>query len=276
MPRGELSEMEAAAGRLVAEILGGRAEPRDVPGAPPATVDFDIALPNGSVLALEVTTAADPDTVAEIAAAFGREWRFSELRNDWMIGIGADRGGEPAPIRKLMAEMLPLLVLLESLGQTEIEVRYSPRFRARPAQTPKALHEARIKMFDLGVRQARTWGTPAPGESAQILPTISGGTTSNPGKLNRLVSQCADRKVTKLLAASADERHLFIWIDTSHADAELAFATLPPPESPALPHGIDVVWLAGPTGWPNKVRVWRTHPNGHWTVLSPPNGFDLI
>ena len=58
VPFKRLMELEAA--HLAAQVLQGHAKSRDVrgPGAIDGTHDFDVALPDGRVVALEVTTAA--------------------------------------------------------------------------------------------------------------------------------------------------------------------------------------------------------------------------
>ena len=89
----------------------------------------------------------------------------------------------------------------------------------------------------------------------------------------KLVADCAERKVNKLVAAPADERHLPVWLDSSHEDAELAFGTLPPPPPPTIPQGIDVAWLAIPTDGPGGVRIWRLKPPGAWGLCPPPTGY---
>jgi hypothetical protein len=88
--------------------------------------------------------------------------------------------------------------------------------------------------------------------------------------MNDLVAECARKKVEKLAAAPGFERHLFVWIRSSASDAELAIATLPPPAStPALPAGIDVVWVAT-AGVAGRLygKLWRLQPPGAWEDIS--------
>jgi hypothetical protein len=226
-------------------------------------------------VALEITSAVDPSVVSQLKAAFDQEWSFPRLANNWMIAIQQTRGEPRASIRKVMAGMSPILELFERREETSIEVRSSPLHRPRAPGTTDELHEAMIRMFDLGVEVARLWSKTEPGHPGAIYPTISAGIGSNPQKLNQLVADCAERKVNKLVAAPADERHLFVWLDSSHEDAELAFATLPPPPSPTISPGIDIVWLVGPAGGPGGVRIWRLKPPGGWELCPPPTGYAL-
>jgi hypothetical protein len=226
----KLDRWELAGGDLIARILGGRADAKDTECSPDATHDFNIVgLANDQVVALEITSAVDPSVVSQLKAAFDQEWSFPRLANNWMIAIQQTGGEPPASIRKVMAGMSPILELFERREEISVEVRSSPRHRPRAPGTTDELHEAMIRMFDLRVEVARLWSTPEPGHPGAIYPTISAGMGSNPQKLNQLVADCAERKANKLVAAPADERHLLVWLDSSHEDAELAFATLPPP-----------------------------------------------
>jgi hypothetical protein len=80
--------------------------------------------------------------------------------------------------------------------------------------------------------------------------------------MNRLVAECARKKVVKLAAAAGDERHLFVWLRGSDSDAQLAMTTLPPPDPvPEIPDGIDVVWLAvGGAPGQSPAWLWRLRP----------------
>lgn len=63
----------------VAETLGGIHVHRDIPGAPAGTHDFDI-LVGGSVIALEVTSAADGATTALWEAVTRSDWLEPSLQ----------------------------------------------------------------------------------------------------------------------------------------------------------------------------------------------------
>lgn len=81
--------------------------------------------------------------------------------------------------------------------------------------------------------------------------------------INRL--EHAGHNIAKLLAADADERHLFLWINASQADAELAMHTGPPPQTPPpLPAGVDVLWVHNESG-----RLWRVRPPAGWEAPDP-------
>jgi hypothetical protein len=257
-------------------MLGGTAVPRDVDEAPEGTHDFDIELPGDRTVALEVTTAAERSVISQRNAAFGREWTAPQLASNWWVNIGHSPGQEPVSIKSVMDGIVPLLETFERDGLTSVETHYSLRNLSPKPGTTQEVHGAMIEMFDLGVVAARTWGTPELGEEAAIWPSISSGVGSDTVKVNALVAERATPKRKKLVAAEADERHLFIWLDNSHADAELAVATLPPPSTPpAVPSGIDAVWLATVGSGPGVARLWRVRPPGPWEVLTPPAGYVL-
>jgi hypothetical protein len=65
-------------------------------------------------------------------------------------------------------------------------------------------------MFDSGVSSARVWNTPDQGRRGEIVFMIREGVSSDPGLLNELVVERAKKKIEKLRAMEARERHLFI------------------------------------------------------------------
>jgi hypothetical protein len=273
----KLDRWERAGADLVAQILGGSAVAMDTERSADAMHDFNIVgLADSRVVALEITSVADSSVVSQLKVAFGREWRFPRLANNWMIGIQQSEGDPPAVIKEVMSRMVPILELFELRGETSVEVRSSARYRFRAPGVADEMHEPMTQMCDLRVEAARLWDTPEPGQFGAVYLSISGGMVSNPEKLNELVVERVEKKINKLRAAPADERHLLAWVDSSHEDAELAFATLPPPPPPSVPAGIDVIWLVGPTGGPDSVRIWRLRPPGPWEVQTPPSGYELL
>jgi len=80
--------MELEAVHLVARVLGGDAKSCDVPGpgAINGTHDFDVTLPNGRIVALEVTTAAHRRMIGTLAA-FGQltDAKYPSLKYNWSL-----------------------------------------------------------------------------------------------------------------------------------------------------------------------------------------------
>jgi hypothetical protein len=155
---------------------------------------------------------------------------------------------------RLWIHVIALVVSIEGTGETTVEVHHNdPRYTPRLANRSAAIHEAMLKMHELAVGAVQQWNDPENGKDGQLFLTISAGVSSDPDQLNEIVVEWAVAKVKKLRETKADERHLFVWIDSSHDEAEPAFATLPPPKAPTLPEGVDVLWLVELTGWPNYV-----------------------
>lgn len=269
-----MNALEVAAGNIAAGVLGGQAVPRDVEGAPDATHDFDVVLPDGRRVALEVTSAADREVLSLLAAA-SRERTTADLRNDWQIGVEQMVGGSAVKISRLMNEIVGVLEVFERNGLTEVETRHSPQYTKAAPGTPQEVIEATMRQFELGAIVTRAWGPRKSPEAAHLYVTVHGGFGADIDKVNALVVTETEANRAKLVAAKADERHVFIWLNPSHPDAELAVHTGPPPATPpAIPAGIDVVWLAtqgGAEGFgeAHVERLWRVRPPRDWEVLDP-------
>lgn len=253
-------------------MVGGQWIARDIDGAPERTHDFDIELPNGLRIALEVTTAAEPSVISQRHAAFAREWTNPRLTNNWWITIRDSPARTQNSITRVVQTMSPLLEQFERAGLTMVEPRREGRGKDRSATLPPEMEAERQEMLRLRVAAARAWGQPAAGEDAAILISFRRGLTGQSWDLNELVVARARHKLEKLLGADANERHLFVWLDNSQAAAELAMETLPPPSpGPPLPPGIDTVWLATIGSDSRVARLWQAGPREPWTVLTPPD-----
>jgi hypothetical protein len=263
VPRGSLDRYEQVAGRIVAQQTGGEARARDVLGAPDGTHDFDVHLPDQRVVALEVTSAADGPLEAQLRLA-AREWKAPSLSYHWLIGIPKDGS---IRMKALMTKIVPALEVLERHGIVRIGGPRRSERRWIPEGAGREVADAARAIFALGADRATRIAPPNVGDVALVLPMLHGAAGSNFDALNRLVTECAEAKAEKLAAAKGDERHLFVWMLPSMADAELAIATLPPPQdTPDLPDGIDAVWVAtGPTH-PNELyaKLWRIVPHEPW------------
>ena len=116
MPGRSVKPEEVVAGRIVADQLSGVWESRDVPGAPDASHDVDITLPDGQRIALEVTSAADEELLS-MYAAIGSVWKAESLSADWWISF---RGDAPAEIKRMVKGLEAHLRVLEAEGVTEV------------------------------------------------------------------------------------------------------------------------------------------------------------
>ncbi len=266
VPRGEMDRYEQVAGQIVAQQLGGRQHARDVGVAPPGTHDFDIELPGGLTIPLEVTSAADGALEALRNLALGREWKAPSLGHHWWLLVPNDGSVQ---VKALMTKVVPYLAVLERHGIERVGGA-ARADRRPPTGASQEVTDAALGVFELGAHRAMRWGVPKPGETALVMASLHGGAGSNFDLFNDLVAECARAKAEKLAAATGEERHLFIWMRPSVSDAELAMATLPPPDStPTLPDGVDVVWVAtGPTTQ-NALfgQLWRLEPLGRWETI---------
>lgn len=125
---------------------------------------------------------------SQIRVAFGRQWRSPDLTHDWMVGL---RAREPSDnIRALMGQVIPWWCRLSAQVTCHV---------------------------------VRQWNEPQGSTAGQLLLTVSAGVSSNPDQLNAILLERAEAKVKKLRETVADERHLIVWMDSSHAEAEPAF-----------------------------------------------------
>jgi hypothetical protein len=258
----EPSREELAAANIVAAQLGGTTEPRDGMTALEGMHDFDIELPDRRRAALEVTSAVDGAVVSLQNTAFGQEWPAPELQSDWWIGIPQET--TDIRLRKIRPTLLSALRMLEAHGIPEIAPDWVDY--GIPLELPAAVTQSVRMLFDLGIDSARSVN-PARRGAAQMHFLFHGGASADFDQLHQVLLERVHAKAPKLLRADADERYVFVWLDGTYPDAELAVATLPPPSpAPELPAGIDAVWLSTPP-FDNPERVWVLAPSTGWRVL---------
>lgn len=261
---------ELSAAEIVVGVLGGSYVSRDGVGAPDGMHEFDVRLPDARVLALEVTTALDGDAVKLSIAAFGkdgapRRWPAPGLANDWILTIEQ----RPLPVAKVMGAMPRILEVFERHGRDDVDpAREYGSYMSPHSTLPPELVEAAREMVKLGVNWARIFGARV-GPEALMFITISGGFWGDPDAINRVLAERAEPKRKKLARAKADgadECHLWMWLDGTQSQAELAMVAEPPPGPPTIPEEIDVVWVATmPLGKPQK--LWRARRSAPWEIL---------
>lgn len=263
----EPTDSELAAADIVGDALGGSWISRDGADAQGGMHDFDVNLPDGRCIALEVTGAINEQAVRLSEAAYGiegreRRWPGPGLAYDWLIVIPQ----RPIRIARLMKETVPILTLFEREGLTQIDTSVNPAYRTPALTTSPEVTEATFRMFKMGVIEARVlWERPT--TEAQLFVTIRSGFSADIGRVNELIIERAGPKLEKLIRAEAAERHLFVWLDGTEPEAELAVAMGPSPATPpGVPSGIDVVWLATPP-LTEPQRLWRVRPPDQWQVL---------
>lgn len=234
--------------------LGGIWERRDAGGGPIAYHDFDIQLPGGEVVALEVTRHTLSAAVKARAAVRKKDWSFACLRWNWVVNIA----GHGHDVREIHRRIPALLAVLEEAGIETAHLREDPP----PGPAQAALEGLRSLHARLVYRH--TDATDGAGRVILGEASVAGATSP------QVVVQAAEHQGNmadnsgKLASAEADERHLFIWVESHpHVAAAMASDVLPG-QAPTLPEHIDVVWLATAT---SPSQVWRHVRGEGWQDL---------
>jgi hypothetical protein len=240
---------------------------RDPPGSPVQVHDFDLLMPDGRVLALEVTTAANEGAISQRSAIGKRDWVATKLADSWTISLPQVGGGPGADIRKLRKKVEARLAMLEEHGHDW--------FGGRPPEhdevedegvtdddPPREVQEVIEALRGLGVIKARRLRDT--GETVIWL-AASGIHATSPQAVNRAVEPLAQDNAAKLLKAEADERHIFVWIDSTIHGADLMINDDLAPET----DGIHTAWVARRAIRPEDPvsRLWRVTPPGGWEIL---------
>ncbi|MHB8450664.1 MAG: hypothetical protein ACYDAQ_09510 [Mycobacteriales bacterium] len=267
----ENDDRESWAAWIVAAVLGGTPKRRDVPTAPPATHDFDVLLP-GKVLALEVTSAAVAEVREMEVAIERRRWEAPNIEQDWALQVdAAGRGHRGANIADIHRKAAALLAVLERRAVYGIDLG------AAKGVVPDDARDAVRRLRALGVVTASASGPPPPGRPAMIsVGTVGTGRVIDGSAVNAAVERTANENASKLASAATDGRHLFVWMDPSDPASEGAlFLGLLPTLSPALPAGLEEVWVAT---WAPRVvyhcyasTLWRITDGSEWEALAPPD-----
>ncbi|ABK51814.1 hypothetical protein Acel_0038 [Acidothermus cellulolyticus 11B] len=267
----EMDALEIEAARVVNSFYMGRIIQRDGMKASDGSHDYDIELPDGRIIALEVTSAADPERMALLSELSKTPSIPSSLEHDWLVSVWDVRNEPHVNIKRLVKKTEPRLSTLVRHGVTEIDKVSLDRKRHVP-------RDVCYELASLGVARARTLTLANPGEVREIFFSYAGGVTSHQGILNQLIEQTTKANAAKLAVANAAERHLFVWVTAlGRPDVELAmFSNWLPVNSPAIAPGIDVVWAATletPGFCQQRIRrLWRVRREGPWESLPLPFG----
>jgi hypothetical protein len=169
--------------------------------------DFDVILPDGRCIALEVTSAIDGAVVALSDAAFGREgrqprWAAPGLANDCIVTIPQC----PVRVAEMMSAMLPIVATFELHGHADVDPHINYAYVSPRSKLPAPVVGAVRRMVELGVTRARALA-PRAGGDAEMFVMISGGSAADPGSVNRLVAERAEPKREKLASYGEGRRH---------------------------------------------------------------------
>src|ERR1700694_2863322 len=271
-PLTKVAENDAAG--VVAGKLGGRIEPKDVPGAPDGTHDFDILLHNGSVIALEVTSTSEPEAVSIWEAIHRQNWEAPTLQKSWTITIPHPIGQSGVRIKELRKRIVPLLETLNRYGVADFGAVMTGALDW-PDGASLAAREAICTIIGLGVTAGTVIAEQDPTTPRHVaLGTVGPGSAVDAEALNRSVELAAAENHKKLARAKADHRHLFVWA-TGLGDAVPMELDILPKQVPRIPLSIDVVWVAtwgpGVSYKTNASRLCRITPPGGWEKIPDPS-----
>ncbi len=245
---------EDEAAQIVVGHLGGVATQRDPGGGSTPIHDFDVAVSAGQIVAVEVTRHTVPAEVEARAAVAGRDWKFPSLRYDWVIDMVGHYD-----VRVVHGRVPSLLEAVEAASLEAVQLGKDPP----PGPASDALSALRALGARLLYRLSEATG--GAGRIIVGAAPVAGSTATD------IVVDVAEHHANladnsaKLASASAQERHLFIWVESNHHQvvAAMGFEFLPE-RPPIIPEHIDTVWLA--TAF-HPAQVWRYVRGEGWEDL---------
>jgi hypothetical protein len=257
----------------VAVVLRGKPSSRDKPGAPDKTHDFDLRLNDGRMIALEVTSSTVPEVVAMWAAIDACDWQCAELTQSWSVSlVAAQRGEVGANVKRFRKEGPRWLGVLE--------MEPSPVFGdlvggSPPAHFSAAGREAIAALRELQVHSASPIGTMTIAPRTIGVGTIGPGGPSDGSSIIEELQRAASANQEKLLRSSGQERHLFLWVDSSDSASATSMATFAlPSRPPALDDCIDAawvgMWMSGITPESQIQALWRWDRVAGWRIEQVP------
>lgn len=235
--------------------------------------DFDLHLPDGRRVAVEVTRDISPAArqyEKMVQNEDGRPEGFPKtstiLDHHWRISIEPSPSGDPlTAVQKLQDNIEALLRRAEELGVND---PCSPEFPDLTPETKAEIDEKislRGRLRGLGVRRANhadKW-TDHDGPGKLITARLSGPIGwFGPDSINGPVERHLEPNLKKLRPAIKDpeaEAHLFIWVypgdPRAGAFSAIQTSDISEVEPPDL-HGVDTVWLAIDSVWtpPDLIR----------------------
>jgi hypothetical protein len=271
---------EAHAAEIFAALLGGVVDPLDPGGGAEQLHDFDLSLPDGATIAVEVTRHNTPSSLAVLAELDQRDWHFQGIRHVWVVDMIPSYN-----VAAVHDEIVDLLVELEAaeihtlhlrpelfdetLTDDELDDKDQPD---RALLDKRGVREAAKRLRDLGARLVYELADASQGRGEVIMGEAPQAGSTGPSIVVELIERHAGRpdNAAKLAAASdRSERHLFVWVETSQQAAVAAFgfsAILPdgagmPDQAPALPGCVDAVWAV--TAYDNA-HIWQYHRQHGW------------
>lgn len=240
-------DSEVAGSRLMERVLNGVARRHDADKKQQAH-DYDIELPDGAVIAVEITQHVPSHAIETDNLIVNRNWQFTCLERDWFVDVVAG-----AHVGTLHAELAQLLSQLEDGG---IDQQAFTHAEARAAGAGLAA---------LGVLSCRSYPPEDPVGRIHVHQETETQWIGDANSILEVVPLVAERKAATLgNTHAATERHLLTWVDAASLSERFAMETgRLPMRIPTLPDKVDTVWLALSIHQP---ILWRVDRTG-WTDL---------
>ncbi|MGH9223220.1 MAG: hypothetical protein ACRD2W_05435 [Acidimicrobiales bacterium] len=227
---------------------------RDPGGGSTQMHDFDVVLPGDRVVAVEVTRHTVSAENASRAETAKREWQFPALGYDWVVDMTVHHD-----VRHVHREFPALLAEVEAAGLDRFDLKHkTPSGPA--AEALQAMRAAGARLLYRHIEAKAGGGRIILGAASVVGSTAADVLTGVTERYGNLADNAR-----KVASAEADERHLFIWVESGQhqATSAMAFEVLPE-RHPELPERIDAVWLA--TAY-DVSQVWRWSRIGGWEDL---------
>ena len=254
-------ELEAAS--IVSKLIFGEFETKDEHGSPPSTYDFHFTLNSGETMALEVTATTPANVMTAQDVQSKLEWHSKTLKRDWSLNVNAaSRQQKGTNLRQLNREIHQLISKLEEMdspdgvdlignGSIYFEKPFATTLTRLSQLGVRHINSCGIKSFPIAQVQVG---------NSRLIENVS---------LNEDVERLAKSNSKKLKKASVDERHIFIWVDSTDSElfAQISLSNMPN-EPPTIPEGINTVWLGlwspGWTRFSNVAALWRVEQGTNW------------
>ena len=259
---------EAVAARVLAELLGGTEVKRDIQSGPASSGmhDYDISVPNGRLIALEITQEADVASRRQADYVQKHPLEIAGLGHNWSVEV--NHRSDLSPVYECLSEILMRL--------EELDIPYLNSFDSE--------HKVPFlrKLRGLGIVSAHrndvSFG--AAGE-VHIVPNLGSGWCSHSDEMTRIANSALCRKAEKLRKADVDERHLWIWVDFTRGIFDIPAmrrvrelpSAVPDVSSGSPGAGVDVVWIAVAAG--GYRAIWKSDGQ-EWSVVELPEQVQQI
>ena len=269
--RGSVLELEAA--WTLAALRSGRPIRRDMPGAAPGTHDFDVQLPHGRIIALEVTSSTVPEVVAMWEAIGQLDWAVPSITRSWSVSLQAgERGKAGARVRRFHKEAPSLLKVLESdLPTPPGDLLGNPPEQLLSSRALETIQALRA----LGARNGGPVDTMTGNPPLLLVGTVGQARWLDGSSVNRSVAEALSANAEKLAATKADERHLWLWIDSTDSEGAASMHGYSvPAQTPDLDDRADEVWVAlwlGQINYETNIgALWHVVAGGEWQTVPVP------